>query len=215
MTDTPTPNADPAAAVGGAPAGTPESVVTGQQAPAGTPPVESSPAPAPLIGGEPKTPEVVPFDAATFEYPTDLGLEFSDADKTVIGDLAKNHGLSTAAVGDILKTYAAQIKSVQEGVASSFNTTQTEWQNAVRAAYKGDALDAVLVKAERILDEFGGPDLRTFLTMSGGGNNLAVIQFLEKVSNSLGEAKPITSGGTPQATDRLAKMYPKMYEGNK
>lgn len=153
-----------------------------------------------------------PFDAAKFEWPE--ALVFTDEDKQGIAELAGTHKISQEGMSALLERHAKAMEAASdragETMAEAWSGTINEWTAAVKTEH-GAKFEEVLTKCERVVDEFGGKDLRQALEVTGAGSNPAVIRFIAKMADALGEAKPVNTGGEPAGEKNLlAAMYPSM-----
>lgn len=104
----------------------------------------------------------------------------------------------------------------QEKQAEAYRATQAEWVNQSKAdkEFGGGQFDQNLAVANKALDAFGTPELKTLLRTTGFGNHPEVIRAFVNVGKAVGEDKLVVRGNhTPQALnpDPIAKrMYPNM-----
>lgn len=116
--------------------------------------------------------------------------------------LAVSHkvGLNGPQVQALLDWYGRALNTnfaaASEGVAHTLETLQTEW---------GGAFPRNLALGQRIVKEYGGDELVTFLNETGMGNHPAVVRFMAKVGHALAE-EGIISGhleGLPNPEEAL------------
>lgn len=104
----------------------------------------------------------------------------------------------------------------QEKQAEAYRATQAEWvtQSKADKEFGGGQFDQNLAVANKALDAFGTPELKTLLRDTGFGNHPEVIRAFVNVGKAVGEDKLVVRGNhTPQALnpDPIAKrMYPNM-----
>lgn len=144
----------------------------------------------------------------------------SDADKTVLGDVAKKHGLSSEAMKDLLGEYATRMKSTQEAAVKAFVETNEKWQAEIKADKEigGDKLPAVLQTIGKVLDnpKLTDPGFKEALNYTGAGNNPAIVKTFYKMALALTEGGHV--GGTPpaeagQKPTGAAALYPNLPKG--
>ncbi len=174
-----------------------------------TPVGEPSPT---LLDETPPAPAPTPFDPATFAFPE--GIEVTDAQKISLGEVATKYNIPQEAMTDLMKMYAETASAVSDRVSTevtdAWNTTMNEWQTATKTLY-GAELPKALTMANTVLDEFGTPELKEALRITGLGNHVEIFKFLGKISEKVGEAAPVPAGGTPApAQDGIYKLYPSM-----
>jgi hypothetical protein len=86
-----------------------------------------------------------------------------------------------------LQAKAAQLQQAKS--VEVYEQLQTEWQNEVRADKDvgGDKLEGVLGGISKVVDKYGSAELRQMMDLTGVGNNLHMVRFLNKVSAVLNE----------------------------
>lgn len=106
-----------------------------------------------------------------------------------------------------LQMRAAQAAS--EASSQAWTDMQTTWQDEVRADL-GDNLVPTVGRIQKLVSEFGSPELTSVFDLTGAGNNLHVIKFLDKIATQLTEGGPVT--GSPAASEATAaqKLFPSM-----
>jgi hypothetical protein len=200
-----------------------------QQPPATPNPTESSGAPAqPQQPGQPAEPqntllgegangetpsEFTPFDPNSFEFPE--GLEVTDELKTTLADLSSKHKVSGEAMADLVKMHHEMVSQTADKlsreVEETWGNTLNEWKGQVTQHY-GDNLQTVMGKCGKVLDEYGTPELRQALDMTGLGNHPELFKFIERVADAVGEATPVPASGdpAPARTQGYESLYPSM-----
>lgn len=102
-----------------------------------------------------------------------------------------------------------------EANLATFTATQNQWLAEVNAfpEFTGaEAREQSLASIGRVLDEFGTPEVRQLMDLTGAGNNPAMVRMLLNISKALNEGMPTPQGrpaiqaGPKSLGDRL---YPK------
>lgn len=106
-----------------------------------------------------------------------------------------------------LQMKAAQAAS--EASSNAWTEMQATWQDEVRAEL-GDKLLPAVGRIQRLVSEYGSPELTSVFDLTGAGNNIHVIQFLDKIAGHLTEGGPVQ--GAPAASEATAaqKLFPSM-----
>lgn len=161
--------------------------------------------------------ERAPFDPESLTLPEGMEEHFTDEDKQFVSDFAQRHDMPHAAVEEMIETYFARLAEARDSVSSqvdeAWNTLTQQWYSELEQAYgNADKIQETADKLAPLLNEFGTPELRQALDMTGMGNNPEMFKFLEKVADAIGEAKPV-SGGTPAGEgggSAYERAYPSM-----
>jgi hypothetical protein len=115
----------------------------------------------------------------------------------------------------LLALHGETINAALEADSKAWNTMQTEWRDAAKADpdVGGDKLQSTLNNVGKLLDEFGDKEVRGVFDLTGAGNNVHMLKFLNKIADALTEGSFFKSG-SPAASnepDAAAKrMYPSM-----
>lgn len=115
----------------------------------------------------------------------------------------------------LIALHTKNLAEAQEADSKAWEKMQTEWRDEVKADSDvgGDKLQPALANIGKLLDEFGSPELKGVFDMTGAGNNVHMIKFLNKIAGKLTEGN-FFSGGIPSTSndpDAAAKrMYPSM-----
>jgi hypothetical protein len=81
------------------------------------------------------------------------------------------------------------MKAQSEKSTELYTKMQTDWQNEVRADKDvgGDKLDGVLSGISRVVDKYGSAELRQMMDITGVGNNVHMVRFMNKLAVVLNE----------------------------
>lgn len=186
--------------------------------PSPTPDPEPKPdEPKPLVTGEPKA-EPAPFVPLTAEDITiPEGLELSEAHRDEALTIINNRELSPKEqLQSLVDLQAKLAKEASETISETWTTTQKEWQDAVKAdpTIGGDKLPATLAAVNKLVTEYGSDELVEAFAMTGAGNNVHVIKFLNAIAGKLLEGGPVPAGSpTNQDSTAAERLFPSMKKG--
>lgn len=190
--------------------------------PTPTPPTPSEEEPKlgedgkPLISGEPKPavePEpFVPLTATDITFPE--GMEVNETLRDEALAIVNNRELSPKEqLQGLIDLQGKLTKETSEGISKTWEDTQKTWQDEVKAdpTIGGDKLPATLSAVNKLVGEYGSPELIEAFAMTGAGNNVHVIKFLNTVAGKLLEGGAVVATApTNQETDRAQRMFPSM-----
>jgi hypothetical protein len=175
--------------------------------------------PKPLVRGEEKPvvqqEEFVPLTATDITFPE--GLEISDERRDEALSIINNRELSPKEQLQALVDLQGKLaKEASDTISETWATTQKEWQDAVKAdpTIGGDKLPATLAAVNKLVGEYGSPELVEAFALTGAGNNVHVIKFLNSIAGKLleGGAVPATSPTNQEAT-AAERLFPSMKKG--
>jgi hypothetical protein len=104
-------------------------------------------------------------------------------------------------------------QQASETISETWATTQKAWQDEVKAdpTIGGDKLPATLSAVNRLVSEYGDDKLVEAFALTGAGNNVHVIKFLNSVAGKLLEGGPVPGGSpTNQESSAAERMFPSM-----
>jgi hypothetical protein len=166
---------------------------------------------------KPKTaPEFVPLTLEDIPLPE--GLEALPEAQTKFLDIVNDQSMSPKDRAQKLVALQAEVmQTASERISSLWTQQQETWQNEVRAdpAYNTEEkLATSLDRVSKFIDEYGTPEVREILSLTGAGNNLHLLRMIDKAAATLAEGKPTlgappTSSGNPDE-DRARRLYPSM-----
>ena len=178
--------------------------------------------PKPLVSGEQKEGEsknepepFVPLTAEDITFPE--GLEISDERRDSALAIINNRDLSPKEQLQALVNLQGEIaKEASDTISETWANTQKEWQDEVKAdpTIGGDKLPATLSAVNKLVTEYGDDKLVEAFALTGAGNNVHVIKFLNSIAGKLleGGAVPATSP-TNQESTAAERLFPSMKKG--
>ncbi len=109
----------------------------------------------------------------------------------------------------LLNLQAKAMTAASEASSAAWTSMQDQWRNEVKADL-GDKLQPTLDSINRLVTEFGSPQLTEAFALTGAGNNLHVIKFLSAVAGKMTEGG--YSAGAPSGAETTAaqRMFPSM-----
>ncbi|WP_145548541.1 peptidase [Yersinia massiliensis] len=122
--------------------------------------------------------------------------------------VARELGLSQEQAQKLVDIYGKDIvPKLQQKQAEAWQKQTEQWGNDVKADKEigGDKLTANIGMAQKALDQFGTPELRTYLEQTGLGNHPDLVRFCVKIGKSMGEDSMVmaSSGGQRSAAEVL------------
>ncbi|CFQ87963.1 MULTISPECIES: peptidase [Yersinia] len=122
--------------------------------------------------------------------------------------VARELGLSQEQAQKLVDIYGKDIvPKLQQQQAEAWQKQTEQWGNDVKADKEigGDKLTANIGMAQKALDQFGTPELRTYLEQTGLGNHPDLVRFCVKIGKSMGEDSMVmaSSGGQRSAAEVL------------
>ena len=116
----------------------------------------------------------------------------------------------------LIALHTKAISDASEASSKLWDDTQEEWKNEAKADPEigGDKLPATLSNIGKLLDEFGTKELAEVFGLTGAGNNVHVVKFLNTIANKLTEGNfftsgsPASDGNDPNAAAK--RMFPSM-----
>ena len=168
----------------------------------------------PLIGGEPKpvAEEFVPLTAADITIPEGLEVNETIRDEAlaIVNNRKSSPREQLQAYFDLQGKFAEE---ASEGISKTSEDTQKTWQDEVKAdpTIGGDKLPATLAAVNKLVTEYGDDKLVEAFALTGAGNNVHVIRFLNTVASKLTEGKAVTAAAPANRDgDAASRLFPSM-----
>jgi len=162
---------------------------------------------------EQKTEEtkVEPLTAESLKVPE--GFELQPELSAKFLDILNGDGSPQDKANGLLNLHAEVLNAASEASSEAWDNMQTEWKNNVKADTDvgGDKLPATLNNIGKLVDEFGTKELKDVFTLTGAGNHIEMIKFLNKISNVLTEGNFFKAGSPSGQDDPNAaakRMFP-------
>lgn len=126
-------------------------------------------------------------------------------------EVVNKFGLGRDAVGELVKLQADAMKGVSEAGNKLYSDMRDGWKKEITAdaEFGGEKLAANLGSISKLVDEFGGPELRSQMDLTGAGDNPHMIRFLTKVAKAVQERPFVPPGGQADIPkDVAALLFP-------
>jgi hypothetical protein len=136
----------------------------------------------------------VPEDGK-YEFALPEGVTINEKLAEIASPRLKELGVTRAQANGLAGIVADHERAQAEAFQADWAKTNKEWADTARAdaEYGGDKFAASLDAAQRALDKFGTPELRQYLTASGGGNHPEMIRLMARVGNAFSDDRPVGS----------------------
>ena len=160
---------------------------------------------------ETATEEVVPLATTDITLPEDVEVNSALVDEFL--GVVNNPELD--AKGRAQALIDLQVKAMREASeagSQAFADMQKTWQDEVKAypAFAGEKLQPALGRIGRLLTEYGSEELNGVLDMTGAGNNLHVVRFLDNIAGKLVEGGPAFGAPRTQEASAAQRLFPSM-----
>lgn len=181
------------------PAATPE--LTSPTPTPETPPTslitEQTPAPTPET--PPVVTEFVPLTAADLKFAE--GATVNETARDEFLGIINNRELTPSQQAQAVVELQGRLsREASEAGSLAWAETQNTWRAETLTAFGDQAkLDAALTDVGGLVNEFGTPELRQVMDLTGAGNNAHVVKFLATIAAQLKEGRP-TPVPTPAPT---------------
>lgn len=154
--------------------------------------------------GEQSKPEGAP---EKYEFKAPEGKDFSPQVLSAFSDAAKELNLTQDAAQKMLDKIGPAFAERQE---AAMTEARTQWANDSRSdkEFGGGKLDENLAVAQKALEKFGSPELRTLLNESGLGNHPEIIRAFYRAGKAISEDSFVGGkASAPNASDARS-LYP-------
>lgn len=160
---------------------------------------------------ETTTEEVVPLATTDITLPEDVEVNSALVDEF----LGVMNNAELDAKGRAQALIDLQVKAMREASeagSQAFADMQKTWQDEVKAdpAFAGEKLQPALGRIGRLLTEYGSEELNGVLDMTGAGNNLHVVRFLDNIAGKLVEGGPAFGAPRTQEASAAQRLFPSM-----
>lgn len=156
---------------------------------------------------------VEPVTADALKIPE--GLTIPDENKTEFLEILNGDLSPSDRANALIALQAKVMEKAQETDSTAWTKMQEDWQGEVKSDpdVGGAKLQPTLTNIGKLIDEYGSSELRDVFDLTGAGNNVHVIKFLNKIAGKLTEGghevgKPVQAVDTEAA--KAARMFPSM-----
>ena len=140
------------------------------------------------------------------EFTTPEGYQLDEAAHTAFQDVAKDLNLTQENAQKLIDYDAKRTTEGTDAAKQQWNDTLDGWKTALKndEVMGGAKHEESLALANKAIDAFGTPELRSFLDESGLGNHPELLRAFHKAGSAISEDQ-LVSGGGDKATPR--KFY--------
>lgn len=189
--DAPAPAADPAKPEGD----------KSQPGTEGDKPHEDKPADGDKPADKPDDKEQKPEGAPEkYEFNAAEGVELDTEALKDFEPVARELNLTNEQAQKLVDAYPKILAGVQQRQADAWQKQTEGWAEAVKADKEigGDKLESNLSAAQRALDQFGNPELKEYLNVTGMGNHPELVKAFVKIGKAMSEDGMVSGKETGQ-----------------
>lgn len=174
-------------------------------------PTEQTPVVEEETSSEEVTTEFVPLTSEDLSFPE--GVEVKEEVRGEFLDILNNREITPAEQAQKLVDLQMRLsQEASEAGSTAWTEMQTQWQDEVRndPEVGGAQLDGVLLNVGKVVEQYGTPELREVFDLTGAGNNIHVVKFLNAIAKDMTEGGHVSGTVAPKPTDPAASLYPSM-----
>ena len=149
---------------------------------------------APAAGGEDS---IAPLTADSYaEVTLPEGLTVDDALFGEAKSIFAEAGVKPSEAPKLLGVFEKALKAQAEAQQAAFQTMNETWKTEALALpeFSGAKREASQALIAKVIDEFGGDEVREVLNATGAGNNPALVRMVLKIGEALSEGRPARTG---------------------
>lgn len=178
------------------PATDPKSLLDPGQKPAETPPAA----------------EFTPVAATDIKLPD--GVTVDEPTMTSFLEIVNDQKLTPAERSQkLVDLQVSALQKASEAGSQAWADMQTQWQTEVKSDKDlgGANLQTTLDGIAKLVEAYGSPELVNVMNITGAGNNIHVIRFVNKIAAKLNEGGPIAPGAPASVPQSAAeRLFPSM-----
>lgn len=144
-----------------------------------------------------KKPEGAP---EVYEFKAAEGVELDTEALKDFEPVARELNLTNEQAQKLVDAYPKILAGVQQRQADAWQKQTEGWAEAVKADKEigGDKLESNLSAAQRALDQFGNPELKEYLNVTGMGNHPELVKAFVKIGKAMSEDGMVSGKDTGQ-----------------
>lgn len=129
-----------------------------------------------------------------YEFKAGEGVELDTEALKDFEPVARDLNLTNEQAQKLVDAYPKILAGVQQRQAEAWQAQTEQWAADVKADKEigGDKLTANLSAAQRVLDQFGTPELKTYLNDTGLGNHPDLVKAFVKIGKAMSEDGMVT-----------------------
>lgn len=146
-----------------------------------------------------------------YEFQASEGVELDTEALKEFEPVAREMNLTNEQAQKLVDVYPKILAGVQQRQVEAWQQTTEQWAADVKADKEigGDKLPSNLSAAQRALDQFGTPELKTYLNDTGLGNHPDLVKAFVKIGKAMSEDGMVTGGHDSGGSDLVSAFYPK------
>lgn len=146
-----------------------------------------------------------------YEFQAAEGVELDTESLKEFEPVAREMNLTNEQAQKLVDVYPKILAGVQQRQVEAWQQTTEQWAADVKADKEigGDKLPSNLSAAQRALDQFGTPELKTYLNDTGLGNHPDLVKAFVKIGKAMSEDKVVSGGHDSGGSDLVSAFYPK------
>ena len=135
-----------------------------------------------------------------YEFKTAEDIELDTEALKDFEPVARELNLTNEQAQKLVDVYPKILAGVQQRQAEAWQQTTEQWAADVKADKEigGDKLPSNLSAAQRALDQFGTPELKTYLNDTGLGNHPDLVKAFVKIGKAMSEDGMVTGSNDGQ-----------------
>lgn len=155
-------------------------------------------------------PEGAPENYETFTLPE--GVPVNESLMSEFQGLAKELNLTQENAQKLVDLQARESAKTAQEAQERWDTLKTEWADSAKSdnEFGGQNFDANVGLAKQALDQFGTPELKEALEITGTGSHPEIIRFFYRVGKTLKEASMLTGSAPAQKKSAAELIYTSM-----
>jgi len=155
------------------------------------PPAATEAKPTPTAESQTPPAESAPVTYEAFKLPE--GFEVDEKDMTDYRNILSEFKAPQELGQKLIDLYTRETEKLVAHQREQWTKTLDTWKNDVLSDPElgGNRLQTVLKRCSSVLTEFGSPELRQMLDVSGLGNHVEMVRFIDKVARFMSEPKPV------------------------
>lgn len=169
-----------------------------------------SPTPELEAPSEPAPPVLVTAEDLSFPE----GAVVLDSVRDEFLDVINNAEMSPAERANALVSLSNKVlEGASEANSTAWTQQQESWQNEVRndPEIGGAKFQGTMEAVGRLVEEYGSQELREVLDLTGAGNSVHLVRFLNKLAGQLTESSTPIPGVAPATAETAAnRLFPSM-----
>jgi hypothetical protein len=145
------------------------------------------------------------------------GIEIDETVLTEFSEVAKELNLNQSQAQRLIDLESKRAEASQQAMQEAFETQQEQWVKELKddKDFGGDSFDSNLGLAVKVINKFGGPELKEVLDTSGMGNNPELVKMFNKIGKAISEDSLDSDSDNNAGTEKTLadRLYPNQASG--